>query len=189
MQDKATKYTRRDLLRAGAGGACLLGLGGLAAALLRRGGGEDLVWQIDPDKCIQCGRCSTNCVLKPSTVKCVHSFALCGYCERCFGFFDPKTNEFTSAAENQTCPTGAITRKFVETPYYQYAIDESLCIGCGKCVAGCGQFGNGSLHLQVRHDRCLNCNDCRIAANCPAQAFVRVPASRPYLFRSPEAPL
>ena len=38
------------------------------------------------------------------------------------------------AAENQACPTGAITRRFVETPYYEYTIDEELCNGCGKCA-------------------------------------------------------
>ena len=45
----------------------------------------------------------------------------------------------------------------------EYIIDEELCIGCAKCVKGCAAFGNGSLHLQVRHDRCLNCNECTIA--------------------------
>jgi len=40
---------------------------------------------------------------------------------------------------------------------------------------------NGSLYLQVRHDVCVNCNECAIAVACPAQAFVRVPASSPNL--------
>jgi len=63
-------------------------------------------------------------------------------------------------------------------------IDEPKCIGCAICVEGCGQYGNGSLILQVRHDRCKNCNECAIAAQCPAQAYVRVPRSQPYLLRS-----
>jgi Na+-translocating ferredoxin:NAD+ oxidoreductase subunit B len=81
---------------------------------------------------------------------------------------------------------GAIKRTYVEDPYYEYTIDEPLCIGCGKCVKGCYSFGNGSLFLQVRHDRCLNCNDCSIARGCPSGAFRRVPANSPYLFKGVE---
>jgi electron transport complex protein RnfB len=44
-------------------------------------------------------------------------------------------------------------------------------------------FGNGSLYLQVSHDRCLNCNICAISIECPARAFVQVPVSQPYLLR------
>jgi electron transport complex protein RnfB len=108
---------------------------------------------------------------------------MCGYCNLCFGYFRPDATELNSGAENQTCPTGAITRVFVEDPYYEYTIDEGLCVGCGKCVKTCGAFGNGSLFLQVRHDRCLNCNECAIARACPADAFRRVPAEQPYLFK------
>jgi electron transport complex protein RnfB len=53
-------------------------------------------------------------------------------------------------------------------------------------VKGCVLFGNGSFYLQVRHDRCLNCNECSIARVCPAQAFKRVPASQPYLLKDRE---
>lgn len=141
------------------------------------------VWQLDPAKCIQCGQCATHCVLPQSAVKCVHRYERCGYCKLCFGFFIPGAANLTSAAENQICPTAAIKRKFIEDPYYEYTIDEPLCIGCGRCVKGCGAFGNGSLVLQVRHDRCVNCNDCAIARNCPAGAFSRVPADQPYLFK------
>jgi electron transport complex protein RnfB len=75
-------------------------------------------------------------------------------------------------------------RRFVEDPYFEYHIDEPLCIGCAKCVKGCNAFGNGSLQLQVRHDRCLNCNECAIAAVCPADAFRRVSADAPYVLKS-----
>ncbi len=139
------------------------------------------VWQLDPSKCTQCGRCATKCVLQSSAVKCVHRPKQCGYCRLCFGFFQPGSTTLTSAAENQICPTGAIRRKFVEEPYYEYTIDESLCIGCGRCVKGCSAFGNSSLVLQVRHDRCVNCNECSIARNCPSDAFRQVPAPAPYL--------
>ena len=145
------------------------------------------VWQLDPAKCIQCGQCATHCVLPLSAVKCVHRFEMCGYCKLCFGFFLPGAASLTSAAENQVCPTAAIKRTFIEEPYFEYTIDEPQCIGCGRCVKGCGSFGNGSLVLQVRHDRCLNCNECAIARNCPADAFSRVPADQPYLFK-PKGP-
>ena len=141
------------------------------------------VWQLDPDVCVQCGRCATLCVVDPSAVKCVHAYDMCGYCDLCGGYLRPDATEIGTGAELQLCPTGAIKRTFIEDPYYEYEIDEALCIGCGKCVAGCGAFGNGSLFLQVRHDVCVNCNDCAIARGCPVGAFQRVPASEPYLLR------
>ncbi len=169
----------RDLLR----GALLLAGGGLAGSLLERSRKGRMVWQIDPFKCSQCGQCASECVLDVSAVKCVHDFTMCGYCDLCTGFFVPNPISLNTGAENQLCPTGAIQRRFVEDPYYEYRIDESLCIGCGKCVLGCNTFGNGSLYLQVRHDRCLNCNECAIARSCPSQAFVRVPAENPYFIK------
>ena len=108
------------------------------------------VWQIDPEKCTACGKCATECVLEESAVKCVHSYAICGYCDLCTGYFEPDPNDRNTGAENQLCPLGAIERHFIEEPYYEYSIIEPLCIGCAKCVKGCNAFGNGSLHLQVR---------------------------------------
>jgi len=148
---------------------------------------QQTVWQLDPSKCIQCGRCATECVMTPSAVKCTHVYAMCGYCDLCGGYLKPDSKEISTAAENQLCPTNAIKRKFIEEPFFEYEIVEALCIGCGKCVKGCGAFGNGSLQLQVRHDRCVNCNQCSIARNCPAGAFSRVPASRPYLLKGIES--
>jgi electron transport complex protein RnfB len=181
------KKTRREVLR---DGGRLLALAGAGAALgYAAGSGKkrEYVWQLDPYKCIQCGKCATECVLEPSAVKCVHAFAMCGYCELCTGYFEPDAEKLDTAAENALCPTGAIKRSFVEDPYYAYVIDEALCVGCGKCVAGCAKFGNGSLFLQVRHDRCVNCNECAIAKKCPAQAFSRVPADQPYLLKQAAA--
>lgn len=165
-------------------GAGAVAVGGLAAGLMRRSDAESMVWQIDPNRCIGCDLCSKTCVIKPSAVKCVHEYEMCGYCELCFGYLADERPGDTEGAENERCPTGAITRKLVEPPYYQYVVDEPRCIGCGLCVKGCKQFGNNSLILQVRHDRCVNCNECAIARVCPAEAFVRVPASRPYLLRT-----
>jgi len=177
------QISRRRFLSDGVRGASLFAIGGSAGLLAFRARRGETVWQIDPNKCIACGNCATYCVLTPSAVKCVHAFAMCGYCKLCTGFFEPEPNALNTGAENQLCPTGAIQRSFVEDPYYEYTIDESLCIGCGKCVKGCSAFGNGSLFLQVRHDRCVNCNECAIAAACPSEAFVRVPADRPYLLK------
>jgi electron transport complex protein RnfB len=111
---------------------------------------------------------------------------MCGYCELCTGFFIPNPSELDSGAENQLCPTAAITRKFVEEPYYEYFIDRDLCIGCGKCSEGCSNFGNGSLFLQIDHSRCEHCNHCAIADACPSQALVKVPAESPYLAKGPD---
>jgi electron transport complex protein RnfB len=111
---------------------------------------------------------------------------MCGYCKLCTGYFEPEPNELNTGAENQLCPTGAIKRTFVEDPYYEYSIEEKLCIGCAKCVKGCTDFGNGSLFLQVRHDRCLNCNECAIAVACPANAYQRVSADKPYIIKGKE---
>lgn len=183
MADKPGKLSRRDVLRQSARAGGLLGLGGMIGSLASRGQGAETVWQLDPYKCISCGKCATECVLEDSAVKCVHAYAMCGYCELCTGFFTPDPPALNEGAENQLCPTGAILRTFIEDPYYEYSIDESLCIGCGKCVKGCNAFGNGSLFLQVRHDRCVNCNACAIASACPAQAFARVPAGEPYLLK------
>lgn len=179
------RLTRREMLKTCLRGAGLVAAGGAAGALVFSGAAQagNTVWQLDPNKCIQCGNCATKCVLATSAVKCVHAYAMCGYCELCTGYFEPEPVALNTAAENQLCPTGAIKRSYVEDPYYEYIIDEPLCIGCGKCVKGCGSFGNGSLFLQVRHDRCVNCNHCSIAAACPAGAFSRVPADKPYMLK------
>lgn len=177
---------RRNFFQGVVRAATALGLGGVALGLVRKAKAGDTVWQIDPWKCTQCGRCATDCVLQQSAVKCVHSFDMCGYCRLCTGYFEPQPNKLDTAAENQLCPTGAIFRTFVEDPYYEYTINEPLCIGCAKCVKGCTMFGNGSLHMQIRHDICVNCNECSIARVCPADAIQRVPAEKPYKFKSRE---
>ena len=164
--------------------AAVTAAAGGAAYMLVRPGAERTVWQLDPTKCVQCGRCSTNCVLNPSAVKCVHSFEICGYCDLCGAYLQPGAKARDSGAENELCPTGAIRRTFIEEPFYQYTIDETLCVGCGKCVKGCNTFGNGSMYLQVKHNLCVGCNECSIARNCPASAWKRVPMRTAYLLKT-----
>ena len=179
---KKKKESRREFLKTGIRNGLFFGLGLLGAALgLRKSSNEEMVWQLDPNICAKCEICAVNCVLPQSAVKCVHSYSVCGYCDLCSGYLQPGARTRDTGAESQQCPTGAIKRAFVEDPYFEYTIDEKLCIGCGKCVKGCNSFGNGSLYLQVRHDRCVNCNEC------PSQAYKRVPASKPYILRGDEA--
>jgi electron transport complex protein RnfB len=187
MADRKENLTRRKFLREGLWGACLAGTGTAAGLSVARNNRDNTVWQIDPYKCIACGNCATYCVLEDSAVKCVQAYAICGYCDLCTGYLVPEPKALDTGAENELCPTGAIKRAYVEDPYYEYTIDESLCNGCGKCVKGCMAFGNGSLFLQVRHDRCKNCNECAIAAACPSQAYQRVPADQPYLLKGVDA--
>ncbi len=174
------KFNRRDFLHKGLRAGIGLSLAGIGAILAKRTMAGNLVWQLDSSKCVQCGRCATSCVRTPSAVKCVHVYDMCGYCDLCSGYLRPETRELNTAAENQLCPTSAIKRRFIEEPFFEYTIDENLCIGCGKCVKGCGAFGNGSMQLQANHKLCVNCNECSIARVCPADAWSRVPLSQAY---------
>jgi electron transport complex protein RnfB len=174
------KNSRRDFIRNGTRISMLVTLGAVGAIAANNLTPEKYVWQIDPFKCTQCGRCATACVMTPSAAKCVHAYDLCGYCDLCGGYLKPDANQRSTAAENQLCPTAAIERKYIEEPYFEYVINEDLCIGCAKCVKGCTAFGNGSLHMQIIQNKCLNCNECSIARLCPSQAIARQKASKPY---------
>jgi electron transport complex protein RnfB len=109
---------------------------------------------------------------------------MCGYCDWCFAYFDPVSGEPGTGAEDLLCPLNAISREHIEDIYYEYAIDEDVCIGCAKCVRGCQASGNGSLYLQVIRTLCRDCNECRIAAACPSEAFRRIPVSESYLLKT-----
>ncbi|MDR0349389.1 MAG: ferredoxin [Tannerella sp.] len=173
---------RRRFLRvlgsAVAGGTILAVSGVLARKV--KGRESACYWQIDPQKCTQCGRCETHCVLPVSAVKCIHANKVCGYCDLCGGYYRSNVKELNTAAENLMCPTGAIERKFVEDPYFEYTINENMCNGCGKCVKGCSSFGNGSLYLQVKRELCKDCNECQISTVCPSGAISRVPLATAY---------
>lgn len=186
MKDKKKSPTspmkRREFLRTCGSliaGGSLAALGGVLASKTSAKEG-DMMWQIDHEICLQCGRCETECVMRVSAVKCFHANQVCGYCDLCGGYYREGVQQLNTAAENLMCPTGAIQRKFIEEPYFEYTIDEDLCNGCGKCVKGCSSFGNGSLFLQIQQERCLQCNECSIAKVCVSGAIKRVPVSMAY---------
>lgn len=182
MKENKNKYqSRRDFVRKAGKILVVAPLIAIPVLLSKKVNASGYVWQIDPHKCTQCGQCKKNCVKTPSAVKCVHAFVMCGYCDLCGGFLRQGVKTISTGAENQLCPTAAITRKFVEEPYFQYTIVEDLCDGCGKCVKGCADFGNGSLYLQINQKLCDNCNECSIGRNCPSDAISRVKYKNQYL--------
>jgi Na+-translocating ferredoxin:NAD+ oxidoreductase subunit B len=182
MEDEKDKnQSRRDFLKSAGKLIAAAPLIALPVILVRKTYTTGYLWQIDPYKCTCCGLCQTACIQTPSAAKCTNAFPKCGYCDMCPGYLRQGSKTINTAAENQLCPTGAIKRKFIEEPYFEYTIDETLCNGCSKCVKGCVDFGNGSLYLQIMHNLCVNCNSCGIARNCPSDAVIRVPANEPYI--------
>lgn len=163
-------------------GTSILAISGVLARETR--GEASYFWQIDPNLCTFCGLCETHCVLPLSAVKCVHAIDICGFCDLCGGYFRSNVRELSTAAENLMCPTGALVRKFIEDPYFEYSVIEELCNGCGLCARGCNAFGNGALYLQIMRHLCQDCNECQIATVCPPNAIIRVPRHTPYLRRS-----
>ena len=163
----------------------LAGIGGSAILLAKRSA-SSMVFQVDPSKCAACDLCRTSCVLSHSAVKAVNEFTKCGYCQLCPAYFDVTSQpDEKGLPTGKTCPQDALKRRVVgkideddpNNNYYEYTIDESLCDGCGKCVKACKPpAGNGSLHLEVRYNRCLECDSCAIQRVCPESAVIRIPA-------------
>jgi len=182
-----TPQSRREFLktcaRLAAGGTILALFGIPLSKTVTKAKETTYFWQIDPAKCTFCGRCETDCVLPMSAVKCMHAVKVCGYCDLCGGYYRANVKELNTAAENLMCPTGAINRKFVEEPYFEYSINERLCNGCGKCAKGCNAFGNGSLYLQIKQELCKNCNECQLAKVCPSDAIRQVLSSGAYFLK------
>jgi len=192
--------TRREFLGLTARVAGVATIGAVAAGLTLRAD-ADKVWTVRVKTCDGClelnrdpdglSRCATECVLKKSAVKAVNNFDECGYCRTCPGYHDvnsPKDAEGLPAG--RVCPYDAITRTPVGVidpndplnQFAEYTIDETKCTGCGKCVIGCEPpMGLGSIKLEVRHNLCVDCNQCAIAVACPVDAFERtaVSARRP----------
>ena len=61
MADESSNLSRRELLKTTVRGMSLLGFGATAGYLAGRESKTETRWQIDPNKCIQCGRCIKAC--------------------------------------------------------------------------------------------------------------------------------
>jgi len=72
LPETGKHLNRRDFLKTGLRAAAFLSLASITGYSLSKSMSDDLVWQIDPTKCVQCGKCATNCVLNMSAVKCMH---------------------------------------------------------------------------------------------------------------------
>jgi electron transport complex protein RnfB len=191
--------TRRGALAKAVRGAAALALGGAAFHLVRKAEGQ-IVWNVDPARCINsrlgetgvevCGLCTSECVVSRSAVRAVNEVSRCGRCNICPAYFN-----VTSAVNEQglpsekLCPRDAIERKPIgdvdpDDPannFYDYVIDEAKCDGCGKCVMTCKEpLGLGSIVLRVRHSLCVDCNRCAISIACPKDAIVHVPIERAF---------
>ncbi len=157
---------------------------GGAAGLLAPRASASAVYQVDPTKCTSCDLCRTSCVLSLSAVKAANDFAKCGYCMLCPAYMDVTSKaDAKGVPTGRICPQDALKRRVVGTEdpddpnnnYYEYTVDETRCDGCGKCVKAClPPAGNGSLRLEIRYDRCVECNECPIQIACPDRAIVRV---------------
>jgi electron transport complex protein RnfB len=157
---------------------------GGAAGLLATRASANAVYQVDPFQCTACDLCRTSCVLSLSAVKAVNDFNRCGYCRLCPAYMDVTSKpDEKGIPTGKVCPQDALKRRVVgkEDPddpnnnYYEYVIDETRCDGCGKCVKACkAPAGNGSLRLEIRYERCVECNECAIQVVCPDRAILRV---------------
>ena len=177
------KSSRREFIDRSFRFVGIVGIGGAAAVLARRAAGNT-VFQVDPAKCVACDLCRTSCALSHSAVKAVNVFKACGYCQLCPAYYDVTSQpDEMGLPTGKVCPQDALKRRVVgkidkEDPnnnYYEYVVDESLCDGCGKCVKACKPpAGNGALRLEVRYNRCLECDSCSIQIACPHSAIVRI---------------
>jgi Na+-translocating ferredoxin:NAD+ oxidoreductase subunit B len=182
MSDKSSRrqFIDRSLRIVG-----IAGIGGAATVLARRAA-SDTVFQVDPSRCVACDLCRVSCVLSHSAVKAVNEFTKCGYCQLCPAYYDVASQpDEMGLPTGKVCPRDALKRQVVgkidkEDPnnnYYEYIIDESLCDGCGKCVKACKPpAGNGALRLEIRYNRCFECDSCAIQRACPESAIVRIAA-------------
>jgi electron transport complex protein RnfB len=177
------RTTRRQFIDRSFRVVGFVGLGSAAGVLTRRAA-ADTVYQVDPNRCVACDLCRTSCVLTNSAVKAVNDFEKCGYCMLCPAYYDvTSVPDLKGIPLGKVCPRDALKRQVVgledpEDPnnnYYEYFVDETLCDGCGRCIKAClPPAGNGSLRLEIRYDRCVECNSCAIEVVCPDAAIIRV---------------
>jgi electron transport complex protein RnfB len=178
-------------------GAALAGMGGAVVYLVQKAQGQ-VVWQIDPGKCVNsragelgvkiCDLCLKECVVTQSAVRAVNEFSKCGRCSICPAYFNVKSAVNKEGLPSEKlCPRDAISRKPIgeidpsdpANNYYEYVIDEKKCDGCGKCVMACKEpAGLSSIYLKVRHDLCISCNSCAISTACPKDAVRQLPVSK-----------
>lgn len=189
--------SRRGAVAKLARGAAIAGMAGTAAHLIRKAEGQ-VVWQIDPARCVNsrlgelgvkvCDLCLKECVVTQSAVRAVNEFSKCGRCYICPAYFNVASAvDREGLPSEKLCPRDAIVRKPIgevdpadpANNFYEYIIDEARCDGCGKCVMACKEpAGLGSIQLRVRHDLCANCNHCAIAAACPQDALLQMPTPK-----------
>ncbi|VGO22266.1 4Fe-4S dicluster domain-containing protein [Pontiella sulfatireligans] len=142
--------------------------------------GRQFAWQINPDKCRNCGICETACVRKPSAVKALNDQTKCSNCVVCYGHITSTkidSDKIESEGE-RVCPVDAVKRKNFSggvDGLFLYSQDPTLCIACGQCTKRCNHHGTQSMFLAIRPDLCLGCNECAIAVACPHDAIERIP--------------
>jgi electron transport complex protein RnfB len=142
--------------------------------------GRRFAWQVDPEKCLYCGKCATACVRKPSAVKALNDQKKCSNCVVCYGHITDThiaSDKINSDGE-RVCPYDAVVRVNFSggvDGMFLYENDPERCIGCAKCVKRCNQHGTKSMFLAIRPDLCLGCNECSIAVACPHNAVERIP--------------
>jgi electron transport complex protein RnfB len=188
------KPSRRATLKGLTRAAALTGMGAAAAFLTRKAQGQ-VVWQVDSARCLNsrlgevgvkvCDLCLKECVVTQSAVRAVNEFSQCGRCAICPAYFNVSSAVGPDGLPSEKlCPRDAIARKPIgevdpsdpANNFYEYVIDEQKCDGCGKCVMACKEpAGLGSIRLMVRHNLCVDCNNCTISLACPKDALVQLP--------------
>jgi electron transport complex protein RnfB len=199
--------TRRSAFKRISRAAAITGMTGAAAFLVRKAEGQ-VVWQIDSARCVNsrvgevvakvCDLCVKGCVVKQSAVRAVNDFSQCGRCAICPAYFNVSSAVGPDGLPSEKlCPRDAITRKPIgeidpadpANNFYEYVIDEKKCDGCGKCVMACKEpAGLGSIRLMVRHDLCVDCNNCAISLACPKDALVQLPVPKALATPRPSHP-
>lgn len=184
--DEKKNWGRRSFLRKVGQATCVIALGGIAYRIAGQHMDEETagprsryVWQINPDKCTNCGKCETHCVRMPSAVKAVNDQKKCSNCVVCFGHISNKeiASDQIMSGGKRICPNDAVIRNNHsggKDGYFLYDIDSDKCTGCGKCAKVCTEKGTKSMFLIIRPDLCLNCNSCDIARACPDNAIERL---------------
>lgn len=129
-------------------------------------------WVIDPAKCVGCGTCAEACVRPESAVKAEIDYSLLESVELDPAVFKKTKPGSSTSLENRICPTDAIKREKENDSTWIYSIDSKKCIGCGACAIRSKRKGSGAFKLKIT-DKCLSCNECSIAIDCPAGAIKR----------------